>query len=58
MLDLVETIFSRYGIQNLRYDGKMNREAREAVLSRFRKPGGPRVILIRSVTCVYHYILT
>lgn len=49
MLDLVETIFSRYGIQSLRYDGKMNREAREAVLARFRKAGGPRVILIRFV---------
>ncbi|KAH8102694.1 SNF2 family DNA-dependent ATPase [Cristinia sonorae] len=46
MLDLVETIFARYGIQSLRYDGKMNREAREAVLARFRKSGGPRVILI------------
>ena len=47
MLDLIETMFPRYGIQNLRYDGKMNREAREAVLARFRKPGGPKVILIR-----------
>lgn len=47
MLDLVEILFSRYGLQNLRYDGKMNREAREAVLARFRKPGGPKVILIR-----------
>ncbi len=47
MLDLVEILFSRHGIQNLRYDGKMNREAREAVLARFRKPGGPKVILIR-----------
>ncbi|CAL1697769.1 unnamed protein product [Somion occarium] len=46
MLDLIETLFSRYGIQNLRYDGKMNREAREAVLARFRKSGGPRVMLI------------
>lgn len=47
MLDLVETLFVRHGIQNLRFDGKMNREAREAVLARFRKPGGPKVILVR-----------
>ncbi|KAK7677163.1 hypothetical protein QCA50_019872 [Cerrena zonata] len=46
MLDLIETLFARYGIQSLRYDGKMTREAREAVLARFRKPGGPKVILI------------
>ena len=50
MLDLVEILFSRHGIQNLRYDGKMNHEVREAVLARFRKSGGPKVILIR---CVY-----
>ena len=47
MLDLVESLFTRYGVQSLRYDGSMGREAREAVLSRFRKPGGPKVILIR-----------
>lgn len=52
MLDLIETLFSRYGIQNLRYDGKMNREAREAVLARFRKSGGPRVMLIRFAECL------
>ncbi|KAI0798158.1 SNF2 family N-terminal domain-containing protein [Abortiporus biennis] len=46
MLDLVEILFSRHGIQNLRYDGKMNREAREATLARFRKSGGPKVILV------------
>lgn len=47
MLDLVEMLFGRYGIQSLRYDGSMDRAAREAVLVRFRQPGGPRVILIR-----------
>lgn len=46
MLDLLETLFSRYGIRSLRYDGKMSREARELVLSQFRKSGGPKVILI------------
>jgi SNF2 family DNA or RNA helicase len=46
MLDLVETVLIRYGIQSLRYDGKMRTEAREATLNTFRKIGGPRVILI------------
>ena len=47
MLDLVEIAFSRHGIQSLRYDGKMNREARETALSIFKKAGGPKVMLIR-----------
>ncbi|PCH42875.1 hypothetical protein WOLCODRAFT_102715 [Wolfiporia cocos MD-104 SS10] len=46
MLDLIETLFARHGIRSLRYDGKMHREAREAVLIQFRKAGGPKVILI------------
>jgi len=46
MLDLLETVLVRYGIQNLRYDGKMRSEARDATLVAFRKMGGPRVILI------------
>ncbi|GJE92995.1 SNF2 family N-terminal domain-containing protein [Phanerochaete sordida] len=46
MLDLVESIFIRNGIQNLRYDGSMGRDARDYVLKRFKQPGGPRVILI------------
>ncbi len=49
MLDLVETLVFRHGIQNLRFDGSMDREAREAVLSQFRKSGGPKVILIRYI---------
>lgn len=47
MLDLIELLLGRYGIQHLRYDGKMGREAREKSLSTFKKTGGPRVILIR-----------
>lgn len=47
MLDLVESVFLRNGIQSLRYDGSMNREAREYTLQRFRQTGGPKVILIR-----------
>jgi SNF2 family DNA or RNA helicase len=50
MLDLLETLFARYGIQNLRYDGKMRSEMREATLMAFRKAGGPKVILI-SIKC-------
>ncbi|KDQ52340.1 hypothetical protein JAAARDRAFT_210552 [Jaapia argillacea MUCL 33604] len=46
MLDLVEIAFNRHGIQSLRYDGKMDRQSREDVLMTFRKPGGPKVILI------------
>ncbi|KAN0118821.1 SNF2 family N-terminal domain containing protein [Russula decolorans] len=46
MLNLVETMLVRYGIQFLRYDGKMRSEARDAALIAFRKIGGPRVILI------------
>jgi SNF2 family DNA or RNA helicase len=50
MLDLLETLLARYGIQNLRYDGKMRTETRDATLVAFRKTGGPRVILI-SIKC-------
>ena len=46
MLNLVETVLVRNGIQFLRYDGKMRSEARDAALIAFRKIGGPRVILI------------
>ncbi|KAH9054910.1 SNF2 family DNA-dependent ATPase [Lactarius vividus] len=46
MLDLIETLLARNGIQNLRYDGKMRSEAREAALAGFRRMGGPKVILI------------
>jgi SNF2 family DNA or RNA helicase len=49
MLNLIETLFSRYGIQSLRFDGKMSREARDATLATFKKHGGPKVILIRYV---------
>ena len=52
MLDLVEKLFSRYGIRSLRYDGSMDRYAREAALSTFKKIGGPKVILIRCVRMV------
>jgi SNF2 family DNA or RNA helicase len=47
MLDLVENVFARHSIRNLRYDGTMNREQRERALSTFKKSGGPKVMLIR-----------
>lgn len=46
MLDLIEILFSRYGIRSLRFDGKMDRTSRDRTLVQFRKPDGPKVILI------------
>jgi SNF2 family DNA or RNA helicase len=53
MLDLIEILFSRHGIQSLRFDGKMDRIARDSTLATFKKSGGPKVILIRSVIVGY-----
>lgn len=49
MLDLVEKVFARHGIRSLRYDGSMDRHAREQALANFKRAGGPKVILIRLV---------
>ena len=46
MLDLVETLFSRYGIRSLRYDGSMDRRSRDSTLVTFKRHDGPKVILI------------
>ncbi|KAL0564202.1 hypothetical protein V5O48_017851 [Marasmius crinis-equi] len=46
MLDLVDTLFSRHGIRNVRFDGSMDRHSRETALSIFKSPVGPKVILI------------
>ncbi|KIM41993.1 hypothetical protein M413DRAFT_71424 [Hebeloma cylindrosporum] len=46
MLDLIETLLSRHGIRTLRFDGKMDRQSRDATLATFKQPGGPKVILI------------
>ncbi|KAI4522550.1 hypothetical protein K525DRAFT_255497 [Schizophyllum commune Loenen D] len=46
MLDLVDTVFSIHGISALRFDGRMDRQQRDAVLAAFKRPGGPKVILI------------
>ncbi|KAG2137485.1 SNF2 family N-terminal domain-containing protein [Suillus clintonianus] len=46
MLDLMETLFSRYGIRSLRYDGSMDRISRDSALVTFKRHDGPKVILI------------
>ncbi|TRM63219.1 SNF2 family N-terminal domain-containing protein [Schizophyllum amplum] len=46
MLDLVDTVFSIHGITALRFDGRMDRQQRDAVLAAFKRTGGPKVILI------------
>ncbi|KAK7047584.1 hypothetical protein VNI00_006352 [Paramarasmius palmivorus] len=46
MLDLIEKLFTRYGIRSVRFDGKMDRHSREQALSTFKSPTGPKVILI------------
>ncbi|KAK0228592.1 SNF2 family DNA-dependent ATPase [Armillaria fumosa] len=46
MLDLLETLFSRYGIRSVRFDGKMDRASRDQTLQTFKAAGGPKVILI------------
>ena len=51
MLDLCEQVFARNGIRSLRYDGGMGREAREYCLKEFRRPGGPKVVLVRCARC-------
>ena len=47
MLDLIEILFSRHGIRSVRFDGKMDRASRDHVLAVFKRPDGPKVILIR-----------
>ncbi|KIJ64280.1 hypothetical protein HYDPIDRAFT_175635 [Hydnomerulius pinastri MD-312] len=46
MLDLVEILFSRYGIRSVRYDGSMDRTSRDRTLVTFKRHDGPKVILI------------
>ncbi|KAG2133783.1 P-loop containing nucleoside triphosphate hydrolase protein [Suillus bovinus] len=46
MLDLIETLFSRYGIRSLRYDGSMDRRSRDQALATFKRYDVPKVILI------------
>ncbi|TDL15102.1 hypothetical protein BD410DRAFT_796684 [Rickenella mellea] len=50
MLDLVGVFLKQQGIETIRYDGKMNRMARVEAIQRFKKPNGPRVMMI-SLKC-------
>ncbi|KAF8749771.1 SNF2 family N-terminal domain [Rhizoctonia solani] len=50
MIDLMQILLKKSGFESLRYDGQMKREEREHALSRFKKQGGPKIILI-SLKC-------
>lgn len=46
MLDIVEEMFEQHNIISLRYDGKMSRDERDEAIARFKRTGGPKIILI------------
>ncbi|TFK27268.1 hypothetical protein FA15DRAFT_727203 [Coprinopsis marcescibilis] len=46
MLDLIEILLSRHGIRSLRFDGKMDRRARDQAITNFKRLGGPKIMLI------------
>ncbi|KAG6330201.1 hypothetical protein ID866_8887, partial [Astraeus odoratus] len=46
MLDQVEILLSRHGIQSVRYDGQMASSSRDKALAKFRGHDGPRLILV------------
>ncbi|CUA67293.1 DNA repair protein RAD5 [Ustilago maydis 521] [Rhizoctonia solani] len=50
MIDLMQILLRKSGFESLRYDGQMKREQREETLSRFKKQGGPKILLI-SLKC-------
>ncbi|KAJ1306287.1 hypothetical protein OPQ81_010989 [Rhizoctonia solani] len=50
MIDLMQILLRKSGFESLRYDGQMKREEREETLSRFKKQGGPKILLI-SLKC-------
>ncbi|CAE6440516.1 unnamed protein product [Rhizoctonia solani] len=50
MIDLMQILLRKAGFESLRYDGQMKREEREETLSRFKKQGGPKILLI-SLKC-------
>ncbi|KAG8906658.1 hypothetical protein FRB99_006359 [Tulasnella sp. 403] len=49
-MDLLQAALEREDIRHLRYDGKMTREDRTSVIKRFKKQGGPSVLLV-SLKC-------
>ncbi|CAE6483099.1 unnamed protein product [Rhizoctonia solani] len=50
MIDLMQILLRKSGFESLRYDGQMKREEREETLTRFKKQGGPKILLI-SLKC-------
>ncbi|KAF9518340.1 hypothetical protein BS47DRAFT_1389234 [Hydnum rufescens UP504] len=50
MIDMVVELFDRYNIQTLRYDGKMSRTMRDETIKHFKKPRGPKILII-SLKC-------
>ncbi|KAG8956394.1 hypothetical protein FRC04_004475 [Tulasnella sp. 424] len=49
-IDLLEGALERENFRSLRYDGTMDREERSSVLKRFKKPGGPNILIV-SLKC-------
>ncbi|KAG8909354.1 hypothetical protein FRC01_006993 [Tulasnella sp. 417] len=49
-IDLLEGALERESFRSLRYDGQMDREERSSVLKRFKKPGGPNILIV-SLKC-------
>ncbi|KAG8989210.1 hypothetical protein FRB90_002355, partial [Tulasnella sp. 427] len=49
-IDLLEGALEREGHRSLRYDGQMDREERSSILKRFKKPGGPNILIV-SLKC-------
>lgn len=44
---VVVTLLRRENMSVLRYDGKMSRASRDDTLARFKKPKGPKILIIR-----------
>ena len=46
MLDLLDILLAREGVRTLRFDGKMDRLERDRAIASFKRPGGPKIMLI------------
>ena len=51
---VVVELFERDNIKTLRYDGKMSRTMRDETIKHFKKPKGPKILIIRYVACPFH----
>lgn len=49
-IDLLEGALERESFRSLRYDGQMDREERSSVIKRFKKHGGPNILIV-SLKC-------